>query len=243
MAVKTRAQINSDADTFLPDNITGAISPADVRQRVKDLADSALFAENALSDIQDREAARENIGAAGTEALMGVVGTIDNVSGAVSSLADYINPRKYSGCRVALASNTGSIFTPSTEVPIPFDTAQWDYGNWWDISTPDMFYIPNNPYILGVRFNAFIETTVAAAALSEVNIKMYDGTNWVWQQRIVSPGGTGTFFCQYSGVIGNNPAGKQVRLDFYNTDTTAKIVRANSHVVMEAIFQPDYAQV
>ena len=43
MTVKTRAQINSDADTFLPDNTSAEISPADLRGRIKDLADSAAF--------------------------------------------------------------------------------------------------------------------------------------------------------------------------------------------------------
>lgn len=46
MATRTRAQLNSDADTYLPDQSTGDISPADVRQRVKDLADSAKLAED-----------------------------------------------------------------------------------------------------------------------------------------------------------------------------------------------------
>ena len=46
MAVKTRAELKSDADTFLPDNTSGDISPADLRDRVKDLADSAKLAED-----------------------------------------------------------------------------------------------------------------------------------------------------------------------------------------------------
>lgn len=46
MAARTRAQLNSDADTYLPDNTTGDISPADIRQRVKDLADSAKLSED-----------------------------------------------------------------------------------------------------------------------------------------------------------------------------------------------------
>lgn len=43
MTVRTRAQLNSDADTNLPDNTTRAISPEDVRQRIKDLADSSAL--------------------------------------------------------------------------------------------------------------------------------------------------------------------------------------------------------
>ncbi|TGV82170.1 hypothetical protein EN801_032795, partial [Mesorhizobium sp. M00.F.Ca.ET.158.01.1.1] len=43
MTVRTRAQINSDADTLLPDNTSAEISPADLRGRIKDLADSAAF--------------------------------------------------------------------------------------------------------------------------------------------------------------------------------------------------------
>lgn len=43
MTVRTRAQLNADADTYLPDNSLGEIGAEDVRQRVKDLADSAAF--------------------------------------------------------------------------------------------------------------------------------------------------------------------------------------------------------
>lgn len=46
MAAKDRATLNSDADTNLPDNTAGEISPADVRGAVKDLADSAILPED-----------------------------------------------------------------------------------------------------------------------------------------------------------------------------------------------------
>src|SRR5690606_19009463 len=46
MTVRTRSQLKDDADTFLPDNTSGEISPQDVRDRVKDLADSALLPED-----------------------------------------------------------------------------------------------------------------------------------------------------------------------------------------------------
>lgn len=46
MTVRTRAQLNSDADTALADNTTGDISPSDIRTRVKDLADSSVLPED-----------------------------------------------------------------------------------------------------------------------------------------------------------------------------------------------------
>lgn len=46
MTVRTRAQLKGDADTYLPDNAGGLISPEDVRERVKDIADSALLQED-----------------------------------------------------------------------------------------------------------------------------------------------------------------------------------------------------
>jgi hypothetical protein len=49
MTVRTRAQLNSDADTNLADNTSGAISPEDVRQSVKNLADSAAIPTEAQS--------------------------------------------------------------------------------------------------------------------------------------------------------------------------------------------------
>ena len=44
MTVRTRAQLNSDADTNLADNTTGDIGADDVRASVKNLADSAILA-------------------------------------------------------------------------------------------------------------------------------------------------------------------------------------------------------
>jgi hypothetical protein len=46
MTVKTRATINSEADTNINDNTAGEVTPAKVRQRIKDLADSAVFPED-----------------------------------------------------------------------------------------------------------------------------------------------------------------------------------------------------
>lgn len=42
MAEKTRAQIGTDADSYIPDNSSNEVSPEDVRNRVKDLADSMV---------------------------------------------------------------------------------------------------------------------------------------------------------------------------------------------------------
>ncbi|RVC71289.1 hypothetical protein EN759_00295 [Mesorhizobium sp. M00.F.Ca.ET.038.03.1.1] len=46
MTVKTRAQLKTDATTFLPDNTSQEISPQDIRDRITDLADSAKLAED-----------------------------------------------------------------------------------------------------------------------------------------------------------------------------------------------------
>lgn len=43
MTVRTRAELNSDADTNLADNTSGDIGAADVRTSVKNLADSAVL--------------------------------------------------------------------------------------------------------------------------------------------------------------------------------------------------------
>ena len=50
MAAKDRATLNSDADSNLPDNSAGAISPADVRGAVKDIVESAFNLEDDDSD-------------------------------------------------------------------------------------------------------------------------------------------------------------------------------------------------
>jgi len=48
MTVKTRATINSEADANIEDNTSGNVTPADVRTRVKDLADSAAMLQEDL---------------------------------------------------------------------------------------------------------------------------------------------------------------------------------------------------
>ncbi len=52
MTVRTRAQLNSDADTNLADNTAGDISPGDVRAAVKNMADSALLPEDGGNDAE-----------------------------------------------------------------------------------------------------------------------------------------------------------------------------------------------
>jgi hypothetical protein len=51
MTVKSRATLNSDADTNLADNTAGDITPADVRTIVKDLADSAILDEDKVTTV------------------------------------------------------------------------------------------------------------------------------------------------------------------------------------------------
>lgn len=49
MTVRTRAGLKTQADTVIDDNHTGDVSPADARELIKDLADSATFPEDLSS--------------------------------------------------------------------------------------------------------------------------------------------------------------------------------------------------
>ena len=49
MTVRTRSAIKTNADTNLADNTTQDISPMDVRDILKDLADSAIFPEDGVT--------------------------------------------------------------------------------------------------------------------------------------------------------------------------------------------------
>lgn len=79
MSVRTRAQLNSDADSAIPDNTVGEVSPADVRQRIKDLADSARLAE----DLGD--AAAKNTGTTAGTVAAGDDSRIANAAQAASA--------------------------------------------------------------------------------------------------------------------------------------------------------------
>src|SRR5690554_1222367 len=71
MAVRTRAQLNSDADSSLPNNTTGEISPVDVRERIKDLADSARLEEDEGElASRDRASVDQHRSLSGDAALM-----------------------------------------------------------------------------------------------------------------------------------------------------------------------------
>lgn len=78
MTVRTRSQLNGDADANLPDNTSGAISPADIRGAVKDLADSAKLAED-LGGAADLDV--------GTTAGTVAAGDDSRIVGAVQSTA------------------------------------------------------------------------------------------------------------------------------------------------------------
>lgn len=90
MTTKDRAALLSDAGTFLPDNGVGAVSVADVRQRIVDLADSARLAEDLGG------AATLNVGtaagtvAAGDDSRFPTAGTNDRILAWVSGAYSWV---------------------------------------------------------------------------------------------------------------------------------------------------------
>lgn len=58
MTVKSRSVINSEADANIQDNTAQEITPADVRQRVKDLADSSVIKSDDLEATLTNDAAK-----------------------------------------------------------------------------------------------------------------------------------------------------------------------------------------
>jgi hypothetical protein len=68
MAIKSRANLLSDADTYVNDNTTRDISPADVRDRVKDLADSNVnkITDANLLGLRDYDTSRSYVVGEGT---------------------------------------------------------------------------------------------------------------------------------------------------------------------------------
>jgi hypothetical protein len=76
MTVKTRAQLIADAESALPNNVAGEISPADVRQRIKDLADSARLTEDVGSAASKDVGTGANDVAAGNHGHAAATGSV-----------------------------------------------------------------------------------------------------------------------------------------------------------------------
>lgn len=83
MTVRTRTQLKDDAAAALPDNVSGEISPADVRGRVEDLADSAFLAGDTASDANIRGAQAGKVLTSGN--VWSAAGAVDlgNLTGTV----------------------------------------------------------------------------------------------------------------------------------------------------------------
>ena len=85
MAAKDRTTLNDAADTNLPDNSSGAISPADVRAAVKDLIESAFNLEDDDSDSvpegdTNKYVTPANVAAAGAAMRAPRIGTTASAS-------------------------------------------------------------------------------------------------------------------------------------------------------------------
>lgn len=118
MTVRTRAQLNADANSALPDNVAGEISPADVRQRIKDLADSARLAE----DLGD--AAGKNVGSGANDVAAGNHGHGAATSGAPGFMAAADKQKLdgiEAGADVTDAQNVGSAIHGASAKTGPVD--------------------------------------------------------------------------------------------------------------------------
>ncbi|ODA67686.1 hypothetical protein A7A08_01721 [Methyloligella halotolerans] len=109
MTVKSRADLNSDANTLLPDNTTGDISPADIRGRIEDLADSSFNPSD--DDASDIALAEEVLGQ-------------DNAQAAIEALA-----ARFIG---ALLPFTGDEEPEWGVFPDGAEYDREDYPSWWE---------------------------------------------------------------------------------------------------------------
>lgn len=146
MTVKTRAQIQTDADTVLNDNTVGDITPAELRTLIKDLADSAIFPADNLTDPA-------------------IVGTILEDVFAITDAAGYsINPSDGSIQRWTLtASRT------------PVAHANWGNGESVTLFIADGTAYTITWSTIGVVWKGGVAPTLATSGYSEINITKENG--------------------------------------------------------------------
>jgi hypothetical protein len=118
MAVRNRAQLNSEADANLPDNVSQEITPEDVRSLVKNLADSALLAQ----DVGN--AAYKNVGTGANDVAVGNHTHADATT-TVAGFMSAANVVKLNGIEaladVTDAANVGSAINGVTAKATPVD--------------------------------------------------------------------------------------------------------------------------
>jgi hypothetical protein len=130
MTAKNRSTLNSDADTNLADNTAGDISAADVRQSVKDLADSAILNIEAVADVAS--ASTCNIGAAASRNVR-ITGTTTIT--AFDNVAAGIERQGYFSGALTLTHNGTSLILPgganiTTAANDRFRALSLGSGNW-----------------------------------------------------------------------------------------------------------------
>ncbi len=128
MTAKTRAVLNSDADTNLPDNTSADITPADVRGAVKNLADSAIIQE-AWENVAS--AATCNIGASSSN-FVNITGTTGITSFGTIGAGIY-RRIKFAGALLLTHNATSLILNGANITTVAGDIAEAvseGSGNW-----------------------------------------------------------------------------------------------------------------
>jgi len=125
MTIRTRVQLNSDADTYLPTNGAGGITAEDVRQRVKDLADSARLKEDRT--YRTISGADTIIGTDYGKLVVATAGTFTLALTAAATLGQYFGCdvlNAGSGIVTLDANSTETINGAATQVLFPGDSAE-----------------------------------------------------------------------------------------------------------------------
>lgn len=112
MTIKSRADLNTDADTTLPNNTAGDVSPADVRTNVKDLADSALNVLSNLSDLDNAGTARTNLGLA----IGSDVQAFSSVLAATTASFTTADETKLDGVEASATANPNAVDSDTTGI-------------------------------------------------------------------------------------------------------------------------------
>lgn len=164
---------------------------------------------------------------------------IDGASNQASAIESYVLARKFSGCAAYRTTNTGNILTNADLTAVPFETVAFDFDNWWDISGPTAFYVPNLPGLIGVRLAASFAFLSGQNGGTQGEVRFRKNGSAAFPGAVFEVKPSTRFFHLATGVV-PAAAGDIFGLEVYhNFGSAAGVAASGTNFSIEAVFGPE----